>query len=111
MSPRGLDLASRIAGGVILGLVLGMLAAAHCACGPQPPPVCPSRVDDAETPVEIARGDACHRAGLQLAKVCPKLWRKDWDDFCHEMGRQGVPLCPAKLAKATSCAEAEAVCR
>jgi len=110
VTPRGLDLASRLAGGAVLGLVLGILAAASCSCSP-PPPVCPSRQDDTESPAELAGGDACHRAGLQLAKVCPTLWRSDWDDFCREMGRQSVPLCPAKLAKVTSCAEANEVCR
>lgn len=111
MTPRGLDLAARISGGVILGLVLGMLAAASCACGPQPPPVCPSRTDDAETPVELARGDACHRAGLRLAELGCKEARPDWDEFCREMAQQGVPICPAKIAKITKCSELAGICR
>ena len=107
----GLDLCWRISGGIVLGLVLGLLAGASCSCSPPPSPSCPSRVDDTETPAELAQGDACHRAGVNLAKVCPALYRKDWDEFCREMGKQGVPLCPARLAKAKSCAEANATCR
>lgn len=107
---RELERAARLAGGVALLIVGALLAGASCSCSP-PPPVCPSRQDDTESPAELAGGDACHRAGLQLARVCPKLWRADWDDFCREMGRQGVPLCPAKLAKVTSCAAANEVCR
>jgi len=107
---RGLDLATRLAGGAVLGLVLGLLAAASCSCSPQPP-VCPSRQDDTESPAELAGGDACHRAGENLAKVCPALWRKDWDDFCRSAQEGGAMLCPAKLAKVRSCKEADEVCR
>lgn len=79
-------------------------------CSP-PPPACPPRQDDPETPLEAKQGDACHRAGVNLAVVCPRLWRKDWDDFCHTMVDTKVPLCPVKLAKVKSCAEADKVCR
>lgn len=91
--------------------VLFVYVLALTACSPTPPPQCPSRVDDPETPAELSAGDACHRAGVNLKTACPKLWRADWDEFCHTMGEQGVPLCPAKLAKVKSCAEADKVCR
>ncbi len=80
------------------------------AC-PKPQPQCPSRADDQETPAELSTGDACHRAGENLKKACPKMWRDDWDDFCHTMVNNSIPLCPAKLAKVKSCAEADKVCR
>jgi hypothetical protein len=108
---RCLDLGWRISGGVVLGLVLGLLAGASCSCSPPPSPSCPSRVDDTETPAELGLGDACHRAGLRLAELkCPEA-RPDWDAFCHEMAKQGVPLCPAKLAKVATCADVAKVCR
>ena len=106
---RGLDQASRLAGGVVLGLVFGLLAATCWACAPAPS--CPYRVDDIEDPAELAAGDACHRAGVNLATVCPRLWRKDWDAFCRSAEAAGAMLCPAKLAKVKSCKEAGEVCR
>lgn len=107
---RGLDLATRLAGGAVLGLVLGLLAAASCSCSPQPP-VCPSRQDDTESPAELAGGDACHRAGLRLQTLkCPQ-YRSDWDQFCRHMVAEGIPICPAKIARAKSCGEVESICR
>jgi len=108
---RGLDLASRIAGGVVLGLLLGLAAASSCSCSPPPSPMCPSRADDAETPAELAQGDACHRAGVRLHALGCKEWRPDWDAFCTEMQKQSVPICAVKLSKVTSCADVDRVCR
>ena len=107
MSAR-LDLAARVALGAILGLVLGLAAA---SCGQLPSPSCPVRFDDAETTAELAAGDACHRAGLQLKALGCAEARPDWDTFCREMQRQGVPICAAKLSRAKSCEAAREVCR
>lgn len=83
---------------------------ASCAGAP-PSQVCPDRRDDAETPAEAAQGDACHRAGLRLAKLgCPEA-RPDWDAFCHNAVENSVPLCPTKLARIKSCSEVADVCR
>lgn len=111
MTPRGLDLAWRTAGGALLGLVLGLVAASSCACGPHPSPSCPIRIDDSETPAELAAGDACHRAGLRLKALGCAEYRADWDLFCREMQAQHVPICAVKLSRAKSCEEARAVCR
>jgi len=92
---------------VALALAVGILAA---ACSPQPP-VCPSRQDDTESPAELAGGDACHRAGVRLQALgCPEA-RADWDDFCHHMAKEGVPICPAKIAKIAKCSDLAGVCR
>lgn len=89
---------------LVLALLLGCSPAA-------PAPVCPDRRDDTETPAEASQGDACHRAGLRLAKLgCPEA-RPDWDAFCHNAVENGVPLCPTKLARVKSCAEVADVCR
>lgn len=107
MSVR-LDLAARVAVGAIVGLVIGLAAA---SCGPQPSPSCPVRFDDAETTAELAAGDACHRAGLRLKAMGCAEFRADWDDFCREMQRQGVPICAVKLSRSKSCEAAREVCR
>ena len=107
MSAR-LDLAARVAVGAIVGIVLGLAAA---SCGPHPSPSCPVRFDDAETTAELAAGDACHRAGLRLKALGCEEYRADWDDFCREMQKRGVPICAVKLSRAKSCAEVEATCR
>lgn len=87
--------------------LLTLILAGCCSC---PEPKNPTRVDD-PPPAEAVAGDACHRAGVNLKTACPSLWRPDWDTFCRTMTADNIPLCPEKLAKVKSCAEADKVCR
>lgn len=84
-----------------------VLLLSGCSCTQ---PKNPSRVDDPPPEGGVA-DDACHRAGENLKTACPRMWRKDWDDFCHTMVNDNIPLCPEKLAKVKSCDEADKVCR
>lgn len=80
---------------------------------PAPPQACDvARFRDAEeTPAEASAGDSCHRAGARIAKVCPSMWRPDWDTWCHHMVEHDFPICPNRLARVHSCEEADQVCR
>lgn len=86
-----------------------LVACAGCCC---PKPVAPDRVDAAETNDEKATGlDACARAGKRLEALQCAEARPDFADFCRHMTAQGVPLCPTKLARITTCAEVRGICR
>jgi hypothetical protein len=86
-------------------------------CGGTHHGTCPDRNDDLETQEEVAmtaKGkDACARASDRLASFSPpcKESRPDFADICRELVKKGQPICPTKLARITSCAEVDKVCR
>jgi len=102
-------------------LPLSILAVTLLACSPKPCPCDASSFkDDEETLDDKAAAssgkDACQRAADHLTKspaeggLGCKQYGPDFAAFCRDMEKQNVPVCPLKLAKVKTCAEANTVC-
>lgn len=99
------------AGPVVLGVGACAGAMGCCAC---PPPAVSFTDDSAPTDaVEVAKGDACQRAYLRIGPDglrCPEA-KPDFPKLCRQLVAAGQPICPEKIAKVTSCAAIDKVCR
>lgn len=100
--------------------IIVLLATLAASCSPKPCPCDPVAFkDDEETADDKAATasgkDPCQRAADHLLKAPPeglgcKQYGSDFAEFCRAMEKQDVPMCPLKLAKAKSCAEANTIC-
>lgn len=94
---------------------LTALGACNGCDAQKPAPATPESYQDATpTNEELAKSpDACVRAGKNLEKVCPELWKSEahWLGFCHQMVADKIPICATKLARAKDCTEARSVCQ
>jgi hypothetical protein len=91
-----------------LGLVSSLSCQKPCPCDAS------AFKDDDPAPADKGK-DACQLAADHLLKPPPDgLGCKEIDPnfaaFCRDMTQQNVPICPVKLAKVKTCAEANTVC-